>query len=1368
MKRNRITALLLTAVLVLSLTACGGKETVEEVPPAGTAVQVVTVTQGSIATENKVSGKISADNESTIMVATSAKCTAVYANAGDEVSAGDVICTLDLGSTLSSYNAATISYNSSVQSYQDQKAVFDAQINLYQKNVDDLKALFEIGAASQVEIDQAELQLKSAIATRNSTLSQLEAGMQSAKSNVEQLSTALENVDSKGNVIAPISGTLVTMNAVENSFVSTSMPVAVIDGADQMKVVVSVSETLVPKLAAGDTADVYISSIDQSFTATIRSVERAANVQTKLYTVTLGIPADVTGLLSGMFADVTFHTDVSENTIVVPTEAILTSNDVQYVYVVENDTARYVEVTTLLAVIMIAIFGVVFTTQLQMSLLPDMEAPMALVLCYYNGATPSDIEELVTRPLETAIMSVPGVDSVSSTSSDGVSQIQITYVEDTNLDIAASKLREKFDMLSLPDGAMDPIIVNMNISDLMPTAMIALMGDDLAELQELAEDVVVPALERIDGVASVSINGGVTEQITVEVDPTRAAGFGLSNSYICQFLTAENLLYPGGDVQNGSKTLTVSTDAKFQSVEDVANMIISLPTGGSVRLREVADVRLEATESDTLAMMNGEDCVLLQVSKQSGANEEEVSNKVEKRMASLAAENRSINYALPYLASDFIDLAVSSALQNIILGVVLAAIVAFLFLRRFGATMAIAVSMPVCILAVFVLMNIFDLTLNMMSLGGIAMGVGMIVDNSIVVLENIYRFAAEGHDRMSACVDGTKEVTTSVIASTLTTVAVFIPIGLSGGMAGMLFDDFCLTIGFLILGSMAIALTLVPLLCYMMLDENKVRQDQIKKAEKKQNALVSTVGGWISKLYHLYLRLLDYFVHHLKIGMLVAVGLVVFFVGCCLTTNMVLLPSMDMGQISISISTPIGSQVDETTAIADRVAAIAQENVPELESIYYVSEAESASVALILTDKSDRDRSSDDVADSLRPLLQDIAGCEITITSSDMTALMSGDEISLDITGDDYETLTMIAADLTGQISALEDAVDVTSSVADQVPQVKVTMNREAAAQYGLTAAQVGAAVRDELTGSTATSVTINNKELDVVVKGDGSATESLDALRSMSVATAMGGYVPLSSVANVEVVQAPQTITRSNQSRQVSITGSTLSGDVTAMTASINAILDNYSMPEGYTATISGSYEEMMESFTDLLLALVVALGLVYFVLAAQFESFLMPVIIMMILPVAFSGALFALPLTGRDLSMISLVALIMLAGTVVNNSIVLVDYIKTRREMGESREDAILHACPLRIRPIMMTTLTTVLAMVPMAMAMGDTLEMMSDMGITMISGMIISTIVTLLFTPVFYSVIDDLPRHFRRRKHTDTPEPPADEAAALPVEG
>ena len=477
--------------------------------------------------------------------------------------------------------------------------------------------------------------------------------------------------------------------------------------------------------------------------------------------------------------------------------------------------------------------------------------------------------------------------------------------------------------------------------------------------------------------------------------------------------------------------------------------------------------------------------------------------------------------------------------------------------------------------------------------------------------------------------------------------------------------------------------------------------------------------------------------------------LVAVFAALCMTTNTVLLPAMDMGQLSITISTPIGSQVDETAVYADRVAAIVQEYVPEMESMYHTTQAETSTVGVTLTDKSERSRSSDDIANDLRPYLQDIAGCEISVVSSDMTAMMSGDEISLNIIGDDYATLTMIADDLAAEISALPDAVDVATSVSEQVPQVKVTMNRPAAAQYGLTAAQVGAAVRSELSGETATTVTIGNKELDVVVRGNGAAAASLDALRSMPVTTALGGQIPLSSVAYVEVVQAPQTIHRVNQARQVSITGSTVSGNVTAITRQINGILDTYQMPEGYTVEIAGSYSEMMESFKDLLLALVVAIGLVYFVLAAQFESFLMPVIVMMILPVAFTGALVILPLTGRDLSMISLVALIMLAGTVVNNSIILVDYINIRRGRGESREEAILNACPLRIRPVMMTTITTVLAMIPMAAAMGNTLEMMSDMGLTMMSGMIISTVITLVFTPVYYSVIDDLPKKFRRKK-------------------
>lgn len=344
-KYEKPAALALALALALSLTACGG-ETAAEEPPTGVAVQVETVTQDTIAAENKVSGKISADNETTIMIASTAKCTAVYHEAGDQVEAGDILCTLELGSALANYNAARIGYNGAVQSYNDQKAVLDKQVQLAADNVSNTKALFEIGAASQLEVDQAELNYSNAVAGRNSALSQLESGIQSAKSGLDQLDTALENVDADGNVIAPMSGTLVTMSAVENSFISNSMPLAVIDGPDQMKVTVSVSETLVPKLSIGSQADVYVSAADVGFSAVIRSVEQAANLQTRLYTVTLTVPADVGGLLSGMFADVTFFTDVSQNAVVVPTEAILTSGGTQYVYVVEDGTARYTEVTT--------------------------------------------------------------------------------------------------------------------------------------------------------------------------------------------------------------------------------------------------------------------------------------------------------------------------------------------------------------------------------------------------------------------------------------------------------------------------------------------------------------------------------------------------------------------------------------------------------------------------------------------------------------------------------------------------------------------------------------------------------------------------------------------------------------------------------------------------------------------------------------------------------------------------------------------------------------------------------------------------------------------------------------------------------------
>ena len=399
-------------------------------------------------------------------------------------------------------------------------------------------------------------------------------------------------------------------------------------------------------------------------------------------------------------------------------------------------------------------------------------------------------------------------------------------------------------------------------------------------------------------------------------------------------------------------------------------------------------------------------------------------------------------------------------------------------------------------------------------------------------------------------------------------------------------------------------------------------------------------------------------------------------------------------------------------------------------------------ITVNLVGRGERSRSSKEVAQAIQAATADVAGCEITASESSMMGnLTGGNDIQVNISGPDYNMLAQIANDLTTEIAALEDASQVKNSLENSVPAVSVSVNETAAAQYGLTAAAIGGAVRNELPGATATTMTLNGNDLDVVVQGSGSSGESLDALRSMPITAPTGGTVPLASVAEVSIQLSPQSIARQDQSRQVQITGDCLSGDTEAMNQAVQGVLDSYQTPDGYQAEINSAYTDMIENFRTLMLAMMVAVCLVYFILAAQFESFLMPVMVMLILPIALSGALFGLPLTGMDLSMIVLLALIMLVGTVVNSSIVLVDYINIRRERGQEKDEAIMEACPLRVRPIMMTTLTTVLALIPMAVGSGEGNEMLQPMGVVMISGMVISTVVTLLFTPVYYSLLDSL---------------------------
>ena len=1010
------------------------------------------------------------------------------------------------------------------------------------------------------------------------------------------------------------------------------------------------------------------------------------------------------------------------------------------------------KVTTIMAYVLIVVFGIMGFTSLPLALMPDIELPMAVVYTTYSNAGPQEVENMVTKTIESACASVSGMDEIQSLSSEGSSMVMVTFADGTDMDEAMVDLRGRIDRVKgfLPEDANAPMTMTIDV-DAMPVMTVGLKGADLAELQAIAEDDIQPALERIDGVASVDIAGGYENEIAIDTNADRLAGYGLSVSYIAQMLAAENVALPAGEVQSGDQSFSVRADGEFSSVSDIANTLIPLPTGGTVRLSEVADVYVAPKEQTAIAKIGGEPCITISVNKQSDTNTLQVAERAKDALNEVTALQPTLDWSLLMDQSDMINMTVDSVIQNIVFGVLLAAIVLFVFLRDWGATAVISMSMPICIISVFLIMQVFDITMNMMSLGGIAMGVGMIVDNSIVVLENIFHYRSDGCDRFTSCVEGTKEVALSISASTLTTVAVFLPIGLSGGLSGMMFREFCITICSLLLASLLIALTLVPVLCYALLDRGG-----------KHRMRMPDTGHDIADrpLMRKYKGLLAHFITHRKKAIIISGAMIVAFLGSIAIAGVELMPQMDESMVAIGIEMPVGSDLEDVSAMADRAVDIALEQVPEIESIYYstggasmstTSTANSASITVNLVDKSDRDRTSQQVADDLRPYMQDLAGAEISVEASgtmDMSS-MTGDAISVTLRGDDYEKLSQTAEQLAGQLAALPGAIEVSSSASEQVPEVEITLNRANASRFGLTAAAIGQAVRGELSGQTATQLKVNGEEITVTVRGDSRAETSIDALKSVMIPTQTGGSVPLSLVANVDTVLAPQSINRLNQSRTVTITGGAADTVSTAeMSQAVQGVLDTFELPDGITYETGGEMEEMINTFTQLAYALVVALGLVYFVLASQFESFVMPVIIMTILPIGLLGSLFTLPLTGNKISMVAFIGVIMLAGTVVNSSIVLIDYMNIRRKRGEDKDTAILNACPRRVRPVLMTTLTTVLGLLPMVFSNGEGAEMMRPMAIVMITGMVVSTIVTLLFTPVYYSLIDSLTQRVRTR--------------------
>lgn len=1000
-------------------------------------------------------------------------------------------------------------------------------------------------------------------------------------------------------------------------------------------------------------------------------------------------------------------------------------------------------VMTILLYILVVVFGFYSFQNLPLALMPSMEVPAAVVYATYPGAGPEDIEQQVTKKLEGAVAGLSGLDTLQSTSSENMAMLVIQFTNHTDMDQAMTDLRDKVAQVKsqLPDDASDPTVMSIDI-DSMPVVQVALRGNDLASLQSIAEDEIQPALERLDGVASVDISGGYEQEIAVHTDASRLKGYNLTISSIGQQLGADNIAIPGGDLDNGSQTLAVRTDGEYSSIDDVKNALISLPAGGTVRLSQIADVSMQPKDQDAISKVDGEECIILSVNKQSGSNTAQIAELAKAEFDSLLKSNDSLQWDIVMDQSDYINMTVDNAIQNIWMGVLFAAIVLFLFLRDLGATLAVTIAMPCCILFTFLIMNVLGITLNMMSLGGITLGVGMIVDNSIVVLENIFTYRADGYDRMDACTKGTGEVIGAVIASTLTTVAVFLPIALSGGMAGMMFKEFCITIVALLLSSLIISVTLVPLLCYFLLGSTK------QQSVKPQGSGATPITE--KPLSRVYRSSLNFLITHRWAGIALTVVICIVSVLSVSQAGMELIPEMDEGQVSVTVSMPNGSTMEDTAAIEDRIAAIAVDTIPEMEQIYYstgsstsiMSSSSGASITISLVDLDQRDRSSADIAKQLRRDLQDIAGCELTVSTSSTMSMSTDSDISVELTGDDYDQLAETADDLANRISALPDAINVESSAGEQTPRVAVKINRENASRFGLNAATIGGLVRGELTGSTATTLRMNGEEYDVTVAGDEDVATSLDALRSMQIPTMTGGTVPLSMVADVYTELSPQSIARKNQKETVTITGESESGDSNAIKAAVDDIVAKYELPDGVEVGEGDTAaSQIAETTGTLMLALAVAIMLVYFILATQFNSFSLPIAIMLILPIGLLGSMILLWPTGNHVSMVALLGVIILAGTVVNSSIVLIDYTLQRRQRGEDKNTAILNACPRRVRPVLMTAMTTILGLVPMVCSSGEGSEMMKPMGVVMMTGMVISTIATLFITPVYYSLTDSV---------------------------
>ncbi len=1006
-------------------------------------------------------------------------------------------------------------------------------------------------------------------------------------------------------------------------------------------------------------------------------------------------------------------------------------------------------IMTTLCFVAVTILGLFSLAKLPIDLLPDIETNTILVMTTYQGASAQDIEQNVTRPLENTLNSVEHLKHISSKSRENISVITLEFEYGYDIDVLTNDVRDKLDMVSsaLPDDSETPIIFKFS-TDMIPIMLLSVQAEEsMPGLYKILDDAVANPLARVDGVGSVSISGAPKREIHIYVDPVRLEAYNLSIETISALIAAENRNIPGGSFDIGSDTYSLRVQGEFNSPEQMRNIVVGSRNGKNIYLHDVARIDDSLEERAQKTHTDGEQGAMIIIQKQSGANSVEISKKVSAMLPDLQKRLPSdVKLGLIVDTSDNINNTIDSLVETVLYALLFVVLVVFCFLGRWRATMIICITIPISLIASFIYLAITGTSLNIISLSSLSISIGMVVDDAIVVLENVTTHIERGSAPKQAAVHGTNEVAISVIASTLTLIAVFFPLTLVTGMTGVLFQQLGWMVTIMMIISTVCALTLTPMLCSQLL-----RKDV--KHGKLYLLLFTPISKALDALDRGYGRSLNFVVTHKISSIIVCTAIFVVSIFLLRFVGTEFFPTQDNGRLGVSLELPIGTRVEIADEVTYRLAKEWREKYPEIKVLNYTTGQASSdntyaslqnngshivSMNITLVDPSDRERKITEIAESMREDLKnypEFKKQQVNVGGSRGSGMGGQSTIDYEIYGYDFEETDTVAQELKRILQGIKGAADVTISRSDYQPEYQVDFDREKLAIYGLNLQTAATYLRNRINGSLASQYREDGEEYDIKVMYSPEYRTSIADIENILIYNAAGQGVRIKDVGKVVERFSPPTIERKDRERIITVSTVVSGVPMSEIVEASQKEIDKMDIPAGINIELAGSYEDQQESFSDLLMLGVLIIILVYIVMAAQFESYVYPGIIMTSLPFAFTGIFLLLFLTGHNLNVMSMIGAIMLIGIVVKNGIVLIDYITLNRERGMSIRSAVVNGGESRLRPIIMTALTTILGMVPMAVSSGQGAEMWQPMGVAVIGGLTFSTLLTLFYVPAMY---------------------------------